>query len=237
MKRLAALAAALLCFSSFSCSVPGKEASEPEPELRIYSVPGGTANELRSVLASTLSRGEGNPPAGRVSVTPDGQLLVLAAPTIHKGVKELVDTAKEDPATEVVTLELTYWLVAGEPASASSEGGSRVAPQVDPLLAEVEQALGPMRFRLLEQTRLTSRAGSFANSQGRYLHVTQQAVVVGDQVVADLNLARVSTEVSFRDGQTLILAQQAPPRSQFDELADGAIFLYVVQAKRLPQAG
>src|SRR5689334_4054265 len=83
------------------CDARGASTADGEMKLAIYEVPGGSARELANALSKVLwkgDKGEGSW-TGRVSVAPDGRLLVLATPSIQEGVRAMVEAAGKAPRT------------------------------------------------------------------------------------------------------------------------------------------
>ena len=225
MTRCLALALAALC----SCQLNRDPPKEPELQLRSYKVPPASAPQLRAVIHGALFL-EKDKSVGRVSVSPDGQLVVLGTPAIQLGVQELIKDYGSHPPPP--SLELTYWLVRGKPAPSGSK------PTPSPELAELQAALAavpgaPLQYELVERLRLASLADERAHVSGRALHVEQSASLIGDKVVAELKLHprsrpsnSVETRVQLVPGQLLVLAEAGVGEDQ------GQV-LYLVRASVL----
>src|ERR1700722_10668216 len=114
------LVAVGLSLACFGCKPPGwsnLEATRPMV-LRTYDAPPGQAARIRESLKAVLwlSTGEHDGHwVGRVDNLPNNQLVVLAAPEVQTGVRELIDEASQHPYPEEKTIELRYWLVVGKP--------------------------------------------------------------------------------------------------------------------------
>jgi hypothetical protein len=181
-------------------------------ELRTYSVPAGYESQVPSMLRAALG-GEG---MGRVSVGPTGTILVLALPSVQRGVEaflaELDQAGAPPPGPRPVLL--SYWIVLGVAAPQASE--SRIAG--DPALGEVEHALGeivraqgPQRFKLLERIQLTSVGDEWAQASGNQVRVRQRATHIGDVVLSDIQINlhghQLETQVKLQPEQVAVLAQ------------------------------
>ena len=214
------LAALLLCVGCMRPPCPGcppesaaagaAGAVDPTQVLRVYSVPGGRAEDLRGVVSGLLRRKER--PLGKASVGPAGQLIVVAPETIHAGVAELVaHAATLPPARAPRTLTMRYWLVAAQPGAAEGELDPALA-LVRPAIAELEAAQGPLRLRLLETLQMRSLLGQRGTLQGRLAELTQEASEHEGRLVADLDVhckasTRLRTRIRIEPGQLLVLAQ------------------------------
>ena len=126
MKKLAA-ALGVIAISACNPASPQPPA-KAEMELQIYDVPQGTSGDLKQALARVLGnvKDSTEPSTGRVTLTPDGRLVVLAPERIQAGVRAIVDQVSKRPTAPparvatyayvnpVIALALG-WLFAGEP--------------------------------------------------------------------------------------------------------------------------
>jgi hypothetical protein len=211
-------------FALASCTSAREAPKEPELQLRSYKVPPGAAQQLRAVIRAALFL-EKDRSIGSAQVTSDGQLLVLGAPAIQKGVEQLVADYPARGAPP--SIELTYWLVRGKPGNAAAR------PELQEIAAALAALPEPKRdFELVERLRLTSMSAEHAQVEGRLLRIQQNATLVGDRVVADLNINsaksggnKVETRVQLQPGQLLVLAEMGAAEGQ----GEGEVF-YVVRA-------
>lgn len=194
---------------------------EPPPLLRAYEVTPELAPELTTILNELLWRSEGIPPAGRVRLSPSGQLLVAAPESVHDGIEEIIakmETAPQDPAPMIA---ITYWIVAGHPTGETTWS---------PRLREVEQALetvtsaeGSMTFDLIEKVELHSLSGESGSTESRLYRIDQKATARGDRVFSNLQIkgkyqgGNITSRVNLRPDQFLVLGQSALSESPFDK--------------------
>ncbi len=157
MKRL--LAAFALAASACTTQVsPPSLSSKPDMELQIYDVPQGTAGDLRQALARVLGniKDSNEPSTGRVTLTPDGRMVVLAPEKIQAGVKAIVEQVSKRPASPPPRVDMNYWFVVGK------RGKGEIPIELNdikPALEELQRSQGPMQFRRLEQLKLSTLAG------------------------------------------------------------------------------
>src|SRR4051812_42311942 len=109
--------------------------------LRTYDLPKGTARSIVSTLDATFWMGGQKTRAGRVAITPDGRLLVLAHPNVQAGVQTLVDEVTKHPPTYDQTIELHYFLIHGKPASSPQPSPAGVS-EIQPALDEIVKSQG-----------------------------------------------------------------------------------------------
>ena len=207
------------------CRLQGQDANkERELQLRSYKVPAGAGQQLRAVLSSVLFL-EKDKSVGRVSLSPDGQLVVLGPPEVQHGVAQLV---RDFPSTQKApsSVELTYWVLRGKPG-----GDTKDAPD----LGEIAQAVkaiagqGVGRLELIERLRLRSLVDERAQIQGSGVEISQTASIVDGRVIADLRLHRtqerranrLETRVQLQPGQLVVLAESGE---------DANTLFYVVRA-------
>jgi len=166
-----------------------------EPLLRTYAVPPEQARSIEHALSSALSTGKDTPPLGTVERLPDGRLVVVAAPGIQDGVAALIRDLDTTTAPPVRTAEFDYWIVVGEPASATQTIDA--VPDLGPALQAITEAQGPMKFSLHESMHLSSLLDDRAEADGNFMQARQIVTEVGGRLVADLELA-VTTQAKSR---------------------------------------
>jgi len=202
------------------CGTPGVADNPQNVELRIYSVPHGFENEVRSMLVSALGTDENR--IGRASVGPAGKLVVVAPPGVQKGVEALVREleALDSPPPTPVPVTLTYWMVVGKPAGGD---GPATGPagrfevvgngldDLAPALEQISRTQGPQQFALLERLQLSSSGDNWARVGGRHTRIDQRAATVQDNVVADLRINirqyGLETQVKLKPSQFIVLGQ------------------------------
>jgi hypothetical protein len=198
----------------------GEPAASPTPPggipsnlvLRSYVVPGGAAQQVRSVLKDVLWIGSDGKGAdkflGRADVGPDGRLVVMASEGVQEGVKAFIDSLDQKPPKPPATIDTDVWLVDGVP-------GKSVPPatglqEVAPALAQIEKSDGPMEFKLVEKVRLTQLSSEEAKVNGRQLSVDQTTWMKPDGLKSDLAIhdirgQRLETRVNLKLDQVMVL--------------------------------
>lgn len=195
---------------------PRAAAPEPQPlKLKVYDVPNGSAEQMRSVLSQVFSQGQNTPPLAKVSVAPDGRLLVVAPEPIQEGVEALLkDLGKVAPRT-TPTIEMKYWIVLAKPGA-----GGPIPPELQeiaPALQSVSQAQGGLSFEPLESLALRTRGDEDGTVRGRRVKVWQVASANhGGTVNARLSIdageltrltSKLETNVELKPDQTLVLGE------------------------------
>ncbi|MBZ5712545.1 hypothetical protein [Nannocystis pusilla] len=172
------------------------------PLLRTYAVPPEQARSIERALSSALSTGKDTPPLGTVERLPDGRLVVVAAPGIQDGVAALIRDLDTTKAPPVRTAEFDYWVVVGEPASATQ--GLEALPDLAPALQAITEAQGPMKFNLHESMHLSSLLDDRAEADGNLMWARQTVTEVGGRLVADLELSVTS---KAKGGSNLLICR------------------------------
>lgn len=245
MRTTALLSFCLVVAASLSCcSSPETDSAHRDLVLRLYEVPHGLASDIRSVLRETLRVTEGYEQRSTVSVAPGGKLLVLAEPQVQAGIENLIRSLDAAPPAASLTLEMSYWLVAGRSVSETVAGSSTIPPELVSALGSVVEALGPMEFALIERVQLASRSDSRATADGSFVTIHQTASLVEGRVVAFLEISskrggnRLATEVYLEPDQIVVLAQTniSEPGRMPDFFSDREgsqqpnVLIYVVRA-------
>ncbi len=136
-------AAVLVALAAIHCSKPSANESWT---LRTYEV--ANARHLRNALDSVFSMEDKSKALGKVNISPDGSLIVLAPESIHQGVKSLVDDFSKRPIPLQASLpDMTYWMVIGTTDTNAPAPGPELAP-IASALAEIQKSQGPMKFVL-----------------------------------------------------------------------------------------
>jgi hypothetical protein len=206
--------------------------------MRSYEVRPEIANEVASALRSALSPSSG-PYYGRVSLSPSGQLLVVAPPSIQQGVEQVLkEVAAREPAT-TPSIHFEAWLVT---ASTGAPADSPNLKEIAPALHALEQSKGPAHFELLEKLTTQTRSGQESSVQGDYalLSVTG-SVLRGNKdqaiIAALLEVTMhphgphgpppfIRAQTELRPGELLVLGQSNYPNGPD---AERAIY-YIVRA-------
>jgi hypothetical protein len=231
--------------------------------LRVYQVPPGDTDALRSTLGAALksTNADGkNIASGTVTSPNPGQLIVLAPASLQDSIGETLKSIKPIASAKIeVTpapqLQLNYWSVDALPGAGANDPALAV---LAPALAEVGKQFGEVHFALGTHVSGVSSPGqtvdrsyrSAANGVGtsslRYILKSEAEglmlqITFGDQVPAG-NAGYVSTgtttTTAIRPGQILVLAQN-PVASTPDK--DGgaptqATRLYIVRVDAIPSS-
>lgn len=195
-------------------------------ELRTYDVPKGTAGELVNTIKDVLWMNE-NKNVGRVAVTPDGRLAVLATPPVQSGVQQLIDEVTKHPPKADPTVTLHYFLVLGKPGAAPYPNG---VGEIKPALDEIVKSQGPQTFSLAGRATLSSLHDEEArlDNSDLKLEIRQFAVQTTDGVYAKLSIRlnedKVETRVQLSGDRIVVLGTTGHTGD-----ADGATLYYVVR--------
>jgi hypothetical protein len=218
-KALLAFAAglAVVAFAYFALVRPFWEASRGgTPVMRSYPVTGDHADEVRAALQSALRGDDDKKVLGRVTLAPNGQLIVTAPPSIQRGVESMLNDVLAASPGPTPTIKLEVWFVRG---NNDASGSDPRLGEVEPALAAVREAQGVSHFQLIEKLTLHSRAGHGGHIEGVRSQLGAQPSVrrAGRKepvVSSQLNLkvrggARLSAEVELPPGELLVLGESA----------------------------
>ena len=126
--------------------------------LQNYEVPTDIAEEVRAALAGALYQGDTNPPLGRATLMPNGHLVVSARASVQKGVARIMRDITENKPAPTPSIGFEVWAVAATPGGTAQ--ASAGLTEVEPALAVIRKAKGPMNFELLEKLSTTARSGA-----------------------------------------------------------------------------
>jgi hypothetical protein len=220
LKAVLAFAAglAVMIFAYATLIEPFWEASRSGATvMRSYVVQGDHADEVRAALQSSLRTGDDKQFLGRVTLAPNGQLIVTAPESIQRGVAKLLDDVLSMSPGPTPTIKLEAWFV-----RAGAAGG-----ETDPRLAEVQPALDAIQaaqsagsFHLIEKLTLHSRAGHHGEVEGIHGQFMAEPSVRRDgnkqaAVSSSIQLrieridAGLRVEVELTPGELLVLGQSA----------------------------
>lgn len=188
-----------------ACGLLSQQPIEPaaEPmELRSYDLPPGTADRVHALLQRVAD--------GRVEQGLHGDVVVLAAPSVHEGVEDIVEAVRADPPKLVQqrNVRMDYWLVRARPGTADAEPG--LAP-VSKALEAIEASDGQQVFTLFSRESLLSAEDGEAEAKGARSKIGQITSISPDGLVLaslDMTLeggSATSTSVKLRPGQLLVL--------------------------------
>jgi hypothetical protein len=205
--------------------------------LRSYDVRPEIAREVEGALMTALSPGNGFP-YGRVNLSPSGQLLVIAPPSIQKGVEQILNEVASRKPAATPSIRFEAWLVTASPGAPADSPGLK---EIEPALHAVEQSRGPARFELLEKLSTQTQSGQTSNVRGERasLSVTgslrrdsKDQPVVAASVLLSTNASHgdaapsIKAQTEVRPGELLVLGQSG--------LSEGAVtdraLYYIVRA-------
>ncbi|MBI4914657.1 MAG: hypothetical protein HY825_02325 [Acidobacteria bacterium] len=184
-----------------------RPADPGRPVLATYPLPRGLGERVVGLLRDLLVEGEH--PIGRVTLAPGDRVIVVAPESIQEGVSETMKSlADAPPPPPPATIQLHYWLVLGRPAAQAS-GMERLGEGAVAMDA-IMRSQGPLDLRLVDEVRLASMEGEWAEVGGRKAHIEQRVARIGDRVIADLNVGAVGnlrTRVQLEPGKFVVLGQ------------------------------
>lgn len=238
MKKLAAALLMALCSCTTQVSPPAP--AKPEMVLQIYDVPQGAAADLRTALARVLDTPKDSPevPTGRVTVTPDGRLIVLAPEKVQVGVRAVVDQVAKRPAVAPPVIAMNYWFVLARKIPADQKAELPVElSEIKPALDELVRTQGPMQFRRLEHLKNSTISGESGRvDNGDAISARHDVTTTGGVVMArvSLNTGRrsVDTTVQLKPEQLVVLGQSGwkDDRAKDAKDDDEQTLFYVMRA-------
>lgn len=185
--------------------------------MRSYVVNADHADELRVALQSSLSIGDDKPLLGRVTLAPNGQLIVTAPESIQRGVTQLLENGLAASPGPTPTIKLEAWFI----RAGSGEGTADPRlTEIQPALEALTEAQAASQFELVEKLTIHSRAGHRGRVDGirTSFHATPTVRRSGnkqDAISAEINLtvdrvgASLSADVELAPGELLVLGQSA----------------------------
>jgi hypothetical protein len=174
-------------------SAPAPKEDTDSLVLRTYDIPKGSARAVVATLDATFWMGEQQRRLGRVSITPDGRLLVLASQNVQTGVQTLVDEVTKHPPTYDQSIELHYFVILGKPAASPQAPPPGVA-EIQPALDEIVRSQGPQTFTVAQRVRLSSINGDDGKAETEQIKVWQKAAQTNDGVDALVGIQLAKTE-------------------------------------------
>ena len=206
--------------------------------MRSYVVQGDHADEVRNALQSALRGTEDDKSyLGRVTLAPNGQLIVTAPESIHRGVENLINDVLAYSPGPTPTIKLEAWFVRGSNASGASDG---TLAEVQPALTAITEAQGISQFQLIEKLTIHARAGHEGDVQGaraamraeptlRRLGKEQAAVFSKLSLWLNRSGARLNAEMEMKPGELLVLGQSAYAPDGAPT-SDNQMLYYIVRA-------
>lgn len=235
-KTIPAMLLALAVTSGLSLT--GCDGGEPDGkpaerlDLRLYEVPKGHRHRLADAIRDVLASGEQR--VGHVTVAPNGQLLVSAPSDLQPAIAKVIEGVSGSEPTPPRTVVTEYWLIRGESADAASVG--RHLEKVPEVAKAIQSGAGPMRLSLYERVSVAAAEDAKSRVRSELAHIEQFVEVIGDTVRLNTRIrpsasqSLIDTEVTLREGETLVLGQGSQARGDDAEPAPGALF-YAVRVR------
>lgn len=240
LKALLAFAAglAIMIFAYATLINPFWEASRSGATvMRSYAVHGDHADEVRAALQSALRTGDDKQFLGRVTLAPNGQLIVTAPESIQRGVTKLLEDVLSVSPGPTPTIKLEAWFVRAGVGEGATD--PRLA-EIQPALDAIAEAQSVSQFQLLEKLTLHSRAGHTGSVDGIRTKLLAEPTVrrSGNKQVAvsaslELRVNRVNAglgvDVELTPGELLVLGQSAYAEGDPATAAPQTLY-YIVRA-------
>lgn len=147
----------LAMFLAIGAVVLGAKRLQSDPvSLETYSAPPEIAGEVRSALSAALAGNPALKPLGRVTLMPNGRLVVTAPQSIQRGVRRIIDDIIQNKPAPTPTIGFDVWVVTATPGAAVTAAD---LAEVEPALAVIRESRGPLAFALLEKLSTKARSG------------------------------------------------------------------------------
>jgi hypothetical protein len=204
--------------------------------IQSYPVTPEIAGEMRSALADALSASsKDGSPLGRVSLTADGRLVVVAPESVQRGVANILAEVTTDKPAPTPTIHFEMWLVSAVPDTATPSDNGPGLAEVGPALADIQKSRGPLHFELTEKLALQARAASQDSEiQGahfalRVIPTVRQDTKGNPVIAARIDVQMINSQMAgptfsgfinpgslkamaeFRPGQLLVIGQSNLP--------------------------
>jgi len=213
--------------------------------MRSYFVAGDYAEEVREALQDSLRVIENDDKSvlGRVTVAPNGQLIVTAPESIHRGVENLLNDVLAHSPGKTPTVKLETWLVTSTTDLTEQSAGVHEVvgiKEIEPALKAISDAQGRQHFTLLEKLTLHTHAGQGGAMKGLYAMMSAKPTVRRSKeskgvVAVELSLhtlaerGNLNTVVELNPGELIVLGQ-ASYRSADSGKGGSEILYYIVRA-------
>jgi hypothetical protein len=184
--------------------------------IESYPVRPEIARELHSVLRAALaSASKEGTPLARVSLLPNGQLLVTAPASVQKGVQRILAEVESKQPEATPSIRFEAWLVK---AKRGTQGEAANLTEVQPALDAISKAQGaPLHFELLENLSTRTRTGADESLiQGSHAGMKLELATVrrNDKnepiIAADLRIWLSTVELSIPGRAIKTLAELRP---------------------------
>jgi hypothetical protein len=191
--------------------------------LSSYEVKPEIAEEISNALRATLAGGKDGVPYGRVTLSPSGELLVTAPPSVQKGVAKILEDIASQQPTPTPTIRFEAWLVAASPGDRVDSPNLK---ELEPALRAVEESRGSMRFELVEKLSTQVRSGQNSEIQGQRSTMEVNTSLRRDSKDQPLIAARVELHLlNFSPGYFNPTGQGGPGLEAQTEMRPGELLV------------
>jgi hypothetical protein len=165
-----------------SCYARNAPDASPK-EVRVYTVPAGTARDLKVSLSNLGYTGKDQSPALTVETLPDERVAVYADRHMQEGVADIVKGLSAASTSQ--SIETKVWQVVARPSDKTSIEPALAA--LSPQLEEVTKTYGPMAFTLYYPATVRASSGETGMVRSNLGEVRVRAVTRGaDKIFADV---------------------------------------------------
>lgn len=187
---------------AFAAAALGPIASFPAAaEVRVYDVDPQYRAEVYNALDQLFPD-----QIARLAMLPTGQILIDAEPDRQAEIEAVLETIGRAAVSATPSASLRYWVLFG-----TSGSGDGVPPPaiLQPVIRELQTALGALSFSIVETASLASRSGEFALSQSATLELGQRLYINGSTLSAEIQIQTAHQElelqVTLDEGEFLVL--------------------------------
>ena len=209
------------------CTNPQNDSKESEAlVLKSYEVPERFAKEVSETINDLLSKDadkpeNSQPPIGKATIAPDGQILVAAPKSFHDGLKDFIASLASSKPEPSLSTEVNYWIVAGR--KANKPATFEEFNTIKPALETIQNNQGSMEFKLLDHIILTSSGqGTTTRLDGELFNISQTLSAysdgslgigsyIGHQFREPPNMSykrySINTQIETQSGKLVVLGQ------------------------------
>lgn len=214
----------VIAFTYFTLIRPFWESSQDGPmAMRIYAVNADYADEVRSALQGALMvGGEEKSSLGRVTLAPNGQLIVTAPQSMHKGVEALLNDIAGFSPGATPSIKFEAWFITAVNSDSAEPQPTPALKEVLPALEAIVEAQGNQQFKLLEKMTVHVRTGqsstvSSANGIFEVMPSVRRGMNEQKIISAELKFQMrgpesLRTETELKPGELLVLGQTSNHR-------------------------